>query len=152
VTNWNALADLLSERSSLAVQVAGEQLLQRVGIFDREARQRWEAAAPFVVEPVPVDLRGFLDELLDASTGERPNLEAERAEIDAQNARRRAMAAKDPGGATDLPPLPYPVIPANPLLELVPDLRGSIASATVSGVEIRRSLPTEEAPWPERAA
>jgi hypothetical protein len=53
VTRWNALADLLSERSVLVSGVALEQLVERVGIFDREARERWQEAAAFVVEPVP---------------------------------------------------------------------------------------------------
>jgi hypothetical protein len=152
VTNWNALADLLSERSSLAAQVAGEQLVERVGIFDRDAIASWEAVAGYIVVPVPVELSSFLDELLEASTGERTDIEAEHRAVDEINARRREIAKRDPGGVDDLPMVPKPAIRENPLHELVPDLRGSIASATVSGVEIRRSVPTEEAPWPERAA
>jgi hypothetical protein len=71
-------------------------------------------------------------------------------EIDAANARRREMAAKDPGGTTDLPPLAYPPIQPNPLDELVPDLRGKIAIAEVSGAPIRpREGPAIE--WPGAA-
>jgi hypothetical protein len=142
---WNALAELLSERSTLAAQVAGERLLERGRIFDRTARERWEAAARFVVEPVPVDLRGFLAELLEASTGERTDVEAEHRAVDELNARRRAIAATNPGGDTDLPPLPYPVIEPDPLRELVPDLRGQVATAEVSGAPIRRSSGPEAA-------
>jgi hypothetical protein len=138
IEHWNALADCLSERSALAVEVAGEQLIERVGLFDREARERWEEAAAFTVEPVPVDLRSFLDELLEASTGERVDIEAEHRAIDELNARRREIAKRDPGGMTDLPPVAKPVIRPNPLHELVPDLRGEVRHAEVSGVTVRR--------------
>jgi hypothetical protein len=69
VTRWNALADLLSERSVLVSGVALEQLVERVGIFDREARERWQEAAAFVVEPVPATLAALIDEAFTATLG-----------------------------------------------------------------------------------
>jgi hypothetical protein len=71
VERWNALADLLSQRSALVSRVAGEQLVERLGVFDRAARERWDETAAFVVEPVPVDLKGFLGEALASTTGAR---------------------------------------------------------------------------------
>lgn len=97
-----------------------------------------------MIEPVPVDLRSFLDELLESSTGERVDVKAEYAVIDDMNARRRAIAKTDPGGMTDLPPIPRPVIEPDKLHELVLDLRGEIRTATVSGAPVRRA-PAPEA-------
>lgn len=132
--------------------MGGEQLVERVGIFDREAIAAWEAVSDYVVTPVPMTLAAFVDELLEASTGERTDVEAEHAAIDELNARRREHGSRFPGTADDLPLIFKPAIQANPLHELVPDLRGEVARAEVSGVEVRRSAPAEEAPWPERAA
>lgn len=46
VERWNELADLLSERSALVASVGSDQLIERVGIFDREARTHWDRAVP----------------------------------------------------------------------------------------------------------
>lgn len=151
VERWGVLADVLTRKSALVAQVGGEQLVERVGIFDREAIAAWEAVSDYVVTPVPTTLAAFVDELLEASTGERTDVEAEHAAIDELNARRE-HGSRFPGTADDLPLIFKPAIQANPLHELVPDLRGEVARAEVSGVEVRRSAPAEEAPWPERAA
>jgi hypothetical protein len=65
--------------------------------------------------------------------------------------RRREIAKRDPGGTTDLPLLPRPVVQPNPLDELVPDLRDVAATATVTGAPIRRRLGGDTG-WPGEAA
>ena len=89
--------------------------------------------------------------MLEATTGDRTDVEAEFAAVDELNARRRAIAATNPGGDTDLLLLAYPVIPENPLHELTPDLRGKVKKAEVSNVETRRPR-SPEPPWPNEAA
>lgn len=156
---WNTLAAVLSKRSDLAAQVRHERLLDAVGT-DTEAAARWEQVAGYLVEPVPVDFRGFVDELLEAALRQRRDVEGERAEIDAQNERRAAFSQNqrldaegkpvafregDPGpnpGLDLLPPLAYPALPPEHEQELaaaVPDLRAVVAKAEVSGVAVRRS-------------
>ena len=135
---WEKLAPVLEQRSELLAQVRSAQLVDQVGA-DSEEAARWEAAAGYIVTPVPTTFAAFVDELLEAALAERTDVAAEYAEIDAQNERRRAIAATNPGGDTDLPPIPYPVIPENPLDELVPLLHP--ATAQVAGVETRRSRP-----------
>jgi hypothetical protein len=142
VACWNDLAEVLSKRSELVSTVAAEQLVDRIGIFDRETIEAWEAVAGYLVTPVPVDLRGFLDEAIEASTTSRPG--EEQAGLQEMNAHRRVL-----GLAEEV----RTVSPsARELADAYPDLRGEINRATVSGAEIRRSEPAEEAPWPERAA
>jgi hypothetical protein len=148
VDHWNDLAEILTARSALLAQVAGERLVEGVGIFDHETIAAWEAVAGYIVEPVPTSFRVFIDELLEAALGERTDVEAEHAAVDEINARRRAMAATNPGGVDDLPLMPKPVIPVEPLHELVPDLRGEVRKADVTGVATRR-LATPEPPMPE---
>lgn len=138
---WNVLADVLSKKSALVSAVAGEQLIERVGILDRKTTAAWEANAGYIVTPVATTFAAFVDELLEAATADRVDVEAEYAEIDAQNERRRELAKRDPGGRDDHPMIPYPVIPTDPLDELVPDLRDEVAQAEVPGVETRRSRP-----------
>jgi hypothetical protein len=140
---WNALAPLLQRRSELRAKVAGERLLELVGA-DTEVARRWEQVADFAVEPVPVDFAAFVSELLEAALAERTDVAAEHAAVADINARRRAQAAKDPGGFTDLPLLPKPVIADDPLHEFVPDLRETLATAQVAGVGVRRSGPLRE--------
>jgi hypothetical protein len=144
---WNALADVLEKRSELHSRVRLEQLLETVG-SDTEVAARWETVGHYAVEPVPTSFATFVDELLEAAFDQRTDVEAEFLAVDEINARRRAMAATNPGGADDLPPVPRPVIPEEPLHELVPDLRGEVRKADVSGVDTRR-LATPEPPWPE---
>ena len=98
-----------------------------------------------------IDFRAFVAELLEAALAERTDVEAEYAAVDEINARRRAMAARNPGGADDLPPVRYPTIVEDPLHELVPDLRGELLDARVSGVPTRRVRQADDQPWPARA-
>lgn len=151
VDSWNDLAEVLNARSDLLGRVAGEGLVDAVGVFDRKTISAWEASAGYIVEPVPVSLRSFIEEMLEATTGDRTDVEAEFAAVDELNARRRAIAATNPGGDTDLLLLAYPVIPENPLHELTPDLRGKVKKAEVSNVETRRPR-SPEPPWPNEAA
>jgi hypothetical protein len=148
---WNALADVLSQRSVVRTEVAREQLLHRVGLFDREAITNWEQVADYLVSPVPTTLVRFIDETIEAALGERTDVEAEHEAVREINRRRRALAARNPGGGDDLPMIPEPVIPVDPLHELVPDLRGEVREAAVSGVEVRRSTMPEPTPWPGAA-
>jgi hypothetical protein len=155
---WNKLAAVLSERNELAARVRHERLLEAVGA-ETEAAARWEQAAGYVVEPVPTTFAAFLDELLEAALRDRRDLEAERADIDAQNLRRRAFSqnvrlgpdgepVKPPEGDSGpnpgrdlLPPLAYPAPVSKheqELAEAVPDLRAAVAKAEISGVPIRR--------------
>ena len=102
VDSWNDLAEVLNARSDLLGRVAGEGLVDAVGVFDRKTISAWEASAGYIVEPVPVSLRSFIEEMLEATTGDRTDVEAEFAAVDELNARRRAIAATNPGGDTDL--------------------------------------------------
>jgi hypothetical protein len=142
VERWNALAAVLETRSELRSTVAGEQLVERVGVFDREGVEKYERVAGFLVEPVPIDLHGFLEEAIEASTGERPGEEQEGlAELNRHRASLNLAAevrTVDPS--------------AHELAEVYPDLRGEIRMAEISGAPIRRSAPVDEAPWPEPAA
>jgi hypothetical protein len=95
-------------------------------------------------------LAAFVDELLEVSLGERIDVAAEHAVVDEINKRRREIAAKDPGGTTDLPPIAKPVIEVPALQELVPDLRDTVSTATVTGAPIRGRQGAE--PWPGEAA
>jgi hypothetical protein len=167
---WGQLAATLTERSALVEQVRHERLLEAVGA-DTEAAARWEQVAGYVVEPVPTSFAAFVDELLDAALRDRRDVKAERDEIDAQNLRRRAFSQNvrldpegnpvkpredDPGpnpGRDLLPPLAYPAPPPKheqELAELVPDLRGEVQEAKVSGAPIRRR-DSREGPWGEAA-
>jgi hypothetical protein len=139
VTRWNALADVLSERSALAVEVARADLVKRV---DRAAAEAWEEAAAFVVQPVPIDFRAFFNEALAATTGERPDdddggslvsLNKTRAELGLVPEQRHVSAA------------------ARELSDCYPDLRGEVRSAEVNGAPIRRSAGPESGGWGEAA-
>jgi hypothetical protein len=136
VERWKALAACLSDRSALAD--GASELLEAVSPFRREARERREAATVFAVVPVPTSFATFLDELLEAALGERTDIEAEHRIVDDMNARRRDIAKRDPGGTTDLPPIAKPVIQPRTLDELVPDLRGTVRTASITGTPIRR--------------
>jgi hypothetical protein len=131
--DWNELAETLTARSKLALGVAF--LLQQV---EPEVRERWEAETGFAVQPVPTTFPAFIDELLEAATGDRPDVEAKRAHVEAENARRRTLAKTDPGGGDDLPLLPPPTIAEKPVHKLVPDLRGRLVTADVIGAPIRQ--------------
>jgi hypothetical protein len=148
---WGRLAEVLSSRSALAARVEQSGLVRRIGIFDREAEQCWQEASTYAITPVPTTLATFVDELLEASLAERTDVAAEYRAVDEINARRRAIAAKDPGGASDLPPIAKPIIQPNALDELVPDLRETVATATVTGAPIRRRERPETG-WPGEAA
>jgi hypothetical protein len=148
---WNALADVLSQRSVVRTEVARDQLLHRVGLFDRAVIASWEEVADYLVSPVPTTLVGFIDETIEAALGERTDVEAEHEAVREINRRRRALAARNPGGGDDLPMIPLPVIAEDPLHELVPDLRGEVREAAVNGVEVRRSTMPEPTPWPGAA-
>jgi hypothetical protein len=145
---WNALAAVLERRDALRSQVAGEKLAD---VADPDTASRWETVAGFVVEPVPTTFVVFVDELLDAAFAERVEVEGEYAAIDEINRRRREMAARNPGGGDDLPPVPKPIIREEPLQALVPDLRGEVREAEIGGVEVRRGRRVEPEPWPGAA-
>ncbi|MFL5934983.1 MAG: hypothetical protein ACJ75Q_00550 [Gaiellaceae bacterium] len=141
VERWNGLVDVLSRKSELVATVGREQLVAQVGIFDRDAVETWKQVAGFLVEPVPVDLEGFLDEAIEATTGERPG---EGDEGIAELNRYRATQG--------LAPEVRHVTPAaRELADTYPDLRGEIRTAAVSGAAIRRSA-SAEPPWPSEAA
>jgi chromosome segregation ATPase len=94
VERWGALAEVLEQRSELRSTVAGERLIERLGIFDREAREAWDAVADYLVEPVAVDLRGLIDEFFESVLGARPEDDAEGlAELNRHRA-RYALAAE----------------------------------------------------------
>ncbi len=132
---------MLEERSSLVATVVGrEQPALRVGIFDSEAVATWETVAGYAVEPVPTTFGAFLDEAIEATTGERPG---EADEGIAELNRYRATQG--------LPAEVRPVTPAaRELAECYEDLRGEIREAEVSGAQIRR-VASSEPPWPEAA-
>ena len=116
--------------------VAGEQLIERVGISRSQRRPpRGRTNAGYIVTPVATTFAAFVDELLEAATADRVDVEAEYAEIDAQNERRRELAERDPGGRDDHPMIPYPVIPTEPARRCprLPDLRDEVAQAEVLG-------------------
>jgi hypothetical protein len=138
VERWNLLADCLGERSALVSSVALEQLIERVGIFDREARERWQEAAAFVVEPVPTTLAALLDEAFTATMGADRDPDEGLDELNQHRARHG---------------LPAEVRHVSPstreLAAAYPDLRGEVRTAEVSGVAIRRSAGPG---WPDQAA
>jgi hypothetical protein len=139
VERWNLLADCLGERSALVSSVALEQLIERVGIFDREARERWQEAAAFVVEPVPATLGAFIDEAFTVTMGADRDPDEGLDELNKYRARH------------GLPAQVHHVSPSTrELAEAYPDLRGTVRSAEVSGVEIRRPAGPEH--WPGEAA
>jgi hypothetical protein len=141
VERWNALAEVLERKSALVLTVAGEQLVDRVGVFNHEVLEKWAQVAGFAVTPVPVDLRGVLEEAIEASTGERPGEEqAGLAEMNRHRATLGLAAETRPVSAS-----------ARELAEAYPDLRGEIRTAQVNGAEIRRSA-EPELPWPGEAA
>jgi hypothetical protein len=140
VARWNELASVLEDRSSLVATVGSEQLVHRVGIFDPEAVAMWESVAGFAVEPVPTTFAAFLDEAIEATTGERPG---EGDEGIAELNRWRATQ----GLAADVRHI---TSSARELAESYPDLRGEIREAEVSGVPIRK-VGNSEPPWPTAA-
>ena len=149
--SWNAVSEALEQRSELLARVGHERLVEEVG-HDSEVAARWAQVSGFVVTPVPTTFAAFVDELLEAATAERTDVEAEYRAVDELNARRREFAKRDPGGADDLPMIPRPVIEPNPLDELVPDLRGEVAVATVISAPVRRARGPEAVPWPDVVA
>jgi hypothetical protein len=146
-----SLAGCLSERSALASRVEASGLVSRIGIFDRTAAQSWAEASAYAITPVPTTLAAFVDELLEASLGDRTDIAAEHAAVDEINARRLEIAKRDPGGTLDFPLLAKPIIQPNALDELVPDLRDVAATATVTGAPTRRRQGAESG-WPGEAA
>jgi hypothetical protein len=144
VERWNALAEVLSRKSELVATVDRKQLVAQVGIFDRDAVKTWGRVAGFLVEPVPVDLEGFLAEALATTTGERPDEIEDAVGLAELNDFRRRNA------------LPLETRSASPsakeLADCWPDLRdGKIATAQVEGAPIRR-VRSSEPPWPSEAA
>jgi DNA repair exonuclease SbcCD ATPase subunit len=142
VTRWNALAEVLTERSSLVSEVALAELVQQVGIFDRQTVERWQEASGFTVEPVPVDLRSFIDEALEAALGERPD-DDDGGALAAMNRQRAAVGL--------VAELRHVSPSARELAEAYPDLRGEVRTAEVSGANIRRHAEPETG-WPGGAA
>jgi len=143
VERWGALADVLERRSLLRSTVAGERLPSRVGVFDREAIAKWEEVAGYLVEPVPVDLRGLIEEFFESVLGPRAEDDAEALRELNRHRASLSLAAEvrtiDPSAAE--------------LAATYPDLRGEgLPTATVSGVEVRRTRSEEPAPWPDRPA
>lgn len=139
VPRWNDRVRLLHERSALAERVRVEGLASAVRASRADLVGAWEAASAFPLQPVPTTFAAFLDELIEAATAPRVDVEAERRAIDDMNARRRVFAARNPGSNDDLPPLAYPEIRPNPLDALVPDLRGQVHTAEVTGAATRRA-------------
>jgi hypothetical protein len=140
VERWNALADLLTERSALAVEVAGEQLIERVGIFDSEARERWQEAAAFVVEPVPATLAAFIDEAFTATMGADRDPDEGLDELNRHRARQ------------SLPAEVRHVSPSKRELSAAyPDLRGEVRRAEVTAAPVRR-FGGPDVRWPDQAA
>jgi hypothetical protein len=127
---------------SRAAEVVRDQLIERVGIFDREARQRWDEAAAFTVEPVPVDLRSFIDEALASTTGERPD-DDDQGSLAVLNRQRTALGL--------VPEQRHVSAAARELADCYPDLRGEVRRAEVSGAPIRRSAGPESGGWGEAA-
>lgn len=90
---------------------------------------------------MPVDLRGVLEEAIQASTGDRPG--EEQAGLRELNAHRATL-----GLAAEVRTV---TSSARELAEAYPDLRHEIRTAEVSGATIRRAS-EPELPWPGEAA
>jgi hypothetical protein len=121
--------------------VGAEQLAEKIGIFDRAVVERWEQVARFLVEPVPTTFAGLLEEAREATTGTRPDDDAEGlAELNRYRATHSLAAEVRHVSPSE-----------RELVDCWPDLRGEIATAEVSGASIRRAQ-VEEVPWPDRAA
>jgi hypothetical protein len=96
---WDRLAPILTERSELHARIVAERLIETVGA-ETEVAGRWSTVGRFVVEPVAVDFRAFVGELLEVAFAERRDVAAERAQIDEQNERRAAFGRNQRLGRT----------------------------------------------------
>jgi hypothetical protein len=136
--DWNAIAEILGERSQLISQVGLARLVERAEFSYAEEVAAFHAAGSVPHQPVPTTFAAFLDRLVSVAVERPPDEDAE-----ARRATNRHRVA------AGLQPEPDPPPPSE-LASLLPDLRGRDKRAEVSPqfAAIMRSADEAGSAWP----
>ncbi len=134
---WNAIAEVLGERSELIGQVVLAKLVDRAELFYAAEVAAFHEAASFPIEPVPTTFAAFVELLLEVAVERSPDEDPD----DRREMNRQRVAA-------GLAPEPTPAGPSE-LARHLPDLRGRASVAEVSAGHAAIRRPPEEAgsPW-----